>query len=265
MEYTYAVALFLVILVLLFLIVKYITLDIKFSTRNKFEPVRFEKIKKVSKELREIPVFVINMENRPDRKDHMIKLLDTLGFKTVRFIIPVSKEMAEKHPIAKNSKLTPAQKSSLLTYQWIFNDNQENTQYDKFIIMEDDIDIYNSNITMDKIYNSSKGVNWDLLYFEFCFGRCYNFTKISESLYKLPYVLCTGCTMFTRNGAMKLIANFNEKIDKPTDHYFASLSSSGKINSYGYPLFRQNPDFGSDLEGSFKNKFHNVYAPICLF
>lgn len=265
MDYNRQLFLFFGILLLLFLIVKYLTLDTNLYKRNDFEPVVYEDLKKVSPELSQIPVYVINMENRTDRKAHMVKLLDTLGFKTIRFIIPISKELAEKHPGSENSKLSSAQKSSLLTYQWIFNDNQENTQYNKFIVMEDDIEIYDSKTTMDDIYNSSKGVNWDLLYFEFCFGRCYNFTKITDSLYKLPHVLCTGCVMFTRDGAMKLINNFNDSLNSPTDHYFANLSNSGKINSYGYPLFRQNPKFGSDLEGSFKNKFENTHTPICLF
>lgn len=251
------------LLIITFLIVKNYKTDE--ALKLAYKPIETEEIKKVIPELRNIPVFVINMEDRKDRKEHMTNLLNALGFTNYKFVVPVSKEVAAKHPGAENSKLTLAQKSNRLTYNKIFVDNQENTQYDKFIIMEDDIDIYNNKIKMGDVYNSAKNVNWDLLYFEFCFARCYEFEKITDSLYKIPHVLCTGCTMFTRDGAMKLITNFNDRLNSPTDHYFADLSTAGKINSYGYPLFRQNPKFGSDLEGSFKNKFHNIYAPVCLF
>lgn len=213
---------------------------------------------KVSSELSEIPVYVINMKSRKDRKAHMINLLDTLGFKNYTFVVPVPKEEAMKDPIMENTNLTPSKASNTLTFFKIFKE----TPYDKFIIMEDDIDIYFDDATMTDVYNSAKSHPWDLLYFEFCFADCDNLITVSPSLYKLPRAVCTGCTMFKKSAGLKLIENFDNKT-MAKDQYFSDMNLQGVVNSYGFPLFRQNPKFGSDLEGSFKYTNADVFSSIC--
>lgn len=232
--------------------------DLVLHRKNGFKSLSVKK--PVSDELANMPVYVINLANRTDRKNHMISLLKKLGFKNYTFVIPVNKEDAMKHPLMKNTQLTPSKASNTLTFFKIFQE----TPHDKFIIMEDDIDIYYDKVTMDDVYNSSKSVDWDLLYFEFCFADCKNIKKVDSALYKLEHAVCTGCTIFKKEAGLKLVKYFDETY-RAKDQYFSFMNEIGHIKSYGFPLFRQSPIFGSDLEGSFKYYVKNMFAPICAF
>ena len=212
----------------------------------------------VSEELSEIPVYIINMESRKDRQEHMTKLMKALGFKNYTFVRPVPIDVAVSDPMMEGTNFTPSKASNTLTFFKIFKE----APYDKYIIMEDDIDIYFNDTNMTEIYNSAKSHPWDLLYFEFCFADCKNLVNVASNLYKLPAAVCTGCTMFKKEAGLKLVENFDNK-SGAKDRYFSNMNVAGEINSYGYPLFRQNPKFGSDLEGSFKYKHANLFAKIC--
>ena len=249
------------VIIIIVYIVRIYTVDPVIRRRNDFKPVETQSIRRVNFELSQIPVYIINMPNRIDRKEHMINLMNTLGFNNYTFVSPVPKEEAIKHPLMKKKKLYPSQASNTLTFMKILSENSKNKSFDKFFIMEDDIDIYYSKSNMNKIYNASKNVNWDLLYFEFCFADCRNTIKLYPDLYKLYYNLCAGCILYTNKAAEKLVSNFTG--DVCADEYYANMTKAGKIQSYGFPLFRQNPKFGSDLKGSFKNIVKNTFDLIC--
>ena len=225
--------------------------------------VPYNNIKKVSKENSNIPVYIINMLNKPDRKEHMIQLMKKLGFKNYTFVVPVPKDEAMNDPIMYGTTLNPSKASNTLTFLRLF----QNVPYDKYIIMEDDIDVYNNKISVNDIFNEIKTIkDWDLCYMEFCWENCINLIKKTKNLYKLDRAVCTGATLINKTGAKKILDNFTNKITAK-DRFFADLNQKGIIKCFGYPLFRQDPYFGSDLEGSFKFKQENKgkFPKICKY
>jgi GR25 family glycosyltransferase involved in LPS biosynthesis len=122
----------------------------------------------------DVPVFIINMPNRKDRKEHMIKLIKELGFKKYTFIEPYKADENTKlffeKLIKRKSKLPMTKISHNMTYLNLLNINVE-----KMIILEDDI-ILTQSIEDTKndleyiFYNTPKDAT--MIYMEMCFEKC---------------------------------------------------------------------------------------------
>jgi|LauGreDrversion4_2_1035121.scaffolds.fasta_scaffold41354_2 hypothetical protein len=246
-KYSIIVILAVIVIILSIILIWYI-----FSNKN-------EKFRSIENEyLKNIKIYVINMENRPDRKEHTKTLLDKLGFTNYQFIVPMSKDEVLLDPMITGSTLNHSVLSLASTVLNIFRETQE----EEFVIMEDDL-IFNENgkCSFEDIYNSAKDVEWDLLYYEFCYEECQYSEKISPYLFKLYEPQCTAFIIFKKSGAIKILNNFDK--NKFIDYNYKNLTKTGILKSYGYPLFIQNPEFGSSIVSSGKFTENPTHDPIC--
>jgi hypothetical protein len=213
-----------------------------------------------SDNLKNIKIYVMNLENRPDRKENSKNLLDKLGFTNYEFIVPFSKDEAILDPIFEGSTSSHSGISLTSTVLTIFRETQE----EQFVIMEDDL-MLNENIdcSFEDIYNSAKDVEWDLLYFEFCSDKCQHIKKVSPCLFKLYSPYCAAFIMFKKSATIKILNNFDK--NAIIDTRYAVLTKEGVLSSYGYPLLRQNPQLGSNLEGSPKYNDGLIGDPVCWY
>lgn len=234
-----------------------------------------------------IPIFIINLKSRPDRRNHMIQLMKRLNFNNYTFIEPLTINEAEL--FAKNTGIKYSDKNlkviSLVgTNISILKKAKYQNHYEKFIIMEDDIDIYSKEDINDILLNSEK-VDYDQFYLEFCYGNCSKFKKIYPNIYQInDRVLCTAAVIYNKR-VVNSILNFfysEDNIDYINKKCIKILLRGGKCEDihwdwflerfhkiskkiYGYPYFRQQENLGSDL-GWGNIKETQIYLnDICSF
>lgn len=218
----------------------------------------------VGDDLKKIPIYILNLEKEVERKEHIEKLLNNLGFVNYRFVIPVSIELAKNSAELWDLGLPYATKSHILSYLFCLKTAIDNG-FKEFIIMEDDLDLYYEGTTIDEVYKAAKNVDWDLLYYEFCFENCSKTVKLNKNLYKLESPNCAGFIMFNLESAKKILKEFTFKNEETSiiDLTFLTLSKNRKINSYGFPLFRQKDTFGSDIPTSYTYTRKKTFSPMC--
>ena len=202
----------------------------------------------------DVPVFIINMPNRKDRKEHMINLMKELGFKNYTFIEPFKANDITIYKleieIEQKYKKNYSRASHTLTYIELLKLN-----FDKIIIMEDDIIISK---TLEEIKKNLEYIfqnhpkNSDMIYMEMCYEKC-NFNKDGNFI-KLENPLCLASVYYpskiSRDKILNELKNF-KFLGEDIDQFFSYMINKGKINAYMYDmLFFQNNKFGSELEGS---------------
>ena len=218
-----------------------------------------EKPVKVNNKLKNFPVFIINFAHRKDRALHISNVMNKLGFNNYTFVEPVSKEeITSKYPIGVNVSTL----SRLLTNIKIFN----MTESDKFLIFEDDVDIYNKSCSMNDIYNDAQKTDYDLIFFEICYTLCHFCERLSECLYLLSQPNCNGAVLYTQKFVKKFF-KYIKSIDitkYASDSLIIEMDKKNLIRCVGYPYFRQNPTLGSEIETSARyNAKHVTFDHLC--
>lgn len=218
-----------------------------------------EKPVKINNELKNFPVFIINFAHRKDRAIHISNVMNKLGFNNYTFVQPVSKEEIIKNYL---DYVHISTLSRLLTNIKIFN----MTTSDKFLIFEDDVDIYNRSCSIQDIYNSAKKTEYDLIFFEICYTLCNSSKRLSDCLYLLSEPNCNGALMYTQKFVKKFL-NYIQSIDitkYACDTLILEMDKKKLIRCVGYPYFRQNPTLGSEIETSARyNAQHVAFDPLC--
>jgi len=122
-----------------------------------------------------IPVFIINMPNRIERKEHMRSLMNQLGFTNYTFVVPYkadenTKQLFEKE-IGKPFNLSLSKASHNMTYLSLL----QLQDVDNMFIIEDDViltkPLENAKKEMDIIVNNHPQ-NADMIYMEMCYEKC---------------------------------------------------------------------------------------------
>ena len=221
-----------------------------------------------------IPVFIINMYNRTDRKNHMIGLMKELGFINYNFVIPYKADQNTKmlfeNILGRNSNLPLTKISHNMTYLDILR-----TNVDEMIILEDDIiptkSIKNIQKDLDTIL-SKHPHDATMIYLEMCYEKCsfVNSSLPSTTFIKLENPNCAA-SIYYPNKILRfqlyhnLINRHNTLYINPIDEEFRNI-----INKYGISvymlsiLFIQDERFGSDLEGSVGyNLNKKPLLPVC--
>ena len=122
------------------------------------------------------------------------------------------------------------------------------------IMFEDDImnidskKYKQSNITLDNIKNYVNKVNeyvpmdWDVIYLGRCWDMCGKHIPINKYIVKVHRTLCHHAIAFSREGAIKILANIKHPISMPIDHVVSNLCQKGDITCYAsiVPVFYQN-------------------------
>lgn len=210
-----------------------------------------------------IPIFILNLEKNKDRKNHITKLLTSLKCTNFQFITPVSIEEALNNPLF-NRKNGP-EASHCLTMYNILKYSIKN-KFNEFIILEDDIDIFSNNMNkIQKIIKTAEEYDYDLLFLEYCNDICNKQKKITNELYKLYRPWCAAAIYYNLKGAKKILNNIDFLMNNNVgyDSLTANLCKSNKINCFGSKIFKQNPNFNSDLTNSTRAKYKNHEDVYC--
>lgn len=213
-----------------------------------------------------IPVFIINMLNRPDRKEHMKELMIQLGFTNYTFVVPYAanentKQLFENE-IKKPFNLSLSKASHNMTYLSLL----KLQNIEEMIILEDDIFMTKSLEHMKQeldILVNNYPIDSDMIYMEMCLENC-NMNKINGFV-KLYNPMCAAAIYYpskkSRDYLVDLLINEVDFSNEAMDTAFIYLISSGLINAYMHNLlFVQDNNFGSDLEGSIG--YGSEYKPL---
>ena len=215
----------------------------------------------------DIPIVILNMKERQDRKAHMEALLEKMSLSKYEFVVPVSiKEGNDSRLLNPNAK--PSKKSHQLSMIRILESMKH---HEFFIIMEDDIEPRVKNVIqhMQRSFDDLMSVDpdFDILSFETCFQNCFMTEKITENLRKTYDALCGGCRLYSRKGATRLLQHIYQgslRSHYALDHYIAALVKSKYLTCYHNTIFRQKSEvFGGDLEGSY-SYYINSNSPVCV-
>ena len=210
----------------------------KYSISNNIIPV--------NDKYKDIKIYCLNLLNRPDRKKHMLGLFKKLHFTNYKFVVPIDPKLAKSNIFFKDSYLPPSKCSHALTTLNILQNNTD----DVFFILEDDIELY-SDKNINEMLDSAFSYPFDLLYLEFCDVDCTSIKKLNEHLYSLNDPLCTGIILYTKKFSDILINEYINNNNNTLKYrsYDNVLRKKAKKHTFiGYPLFKQNPLFGSDLK-----------------
>jgi hypothetical protein len=236
-----------VVLVLsLFLMYFYLSQNSNLNLSINYKPP-IENLKKLKSDIVDIPVYVLNLKKDYNRRKHMSELLSKLGFNKVEFVEPINKNLAMQHFNKINVNIKPSTASRTLSTFMIF----DKVKTDKFIIAEDDINIFDDIYSIDDVYESSKNYNPDLLFFEMCWMNCQMCKQVDKCLYKLYDPKCNGFVLHNTNSNETIKKYyFGSEDSECLDVHLGEMSKNNLLKVYGYPIFRQNPNFGSNIETS---------------
>ncbi len=203
-----------------------------------------------------IPVFIINMPNRLERKEHMKSLMNQLGFTNYTFVVPYSADENTKklfeEEIKKPFNLSLGKASHNMTYLSLL----KLQNIEEMIILEDDIVMTKALEHMKQeldILVNNHPVDSDMIYMEMCLESC-SMNKV-DSFVKLENPMCTAAIYYpskkSRDYLVDLLINELDFSNLAMDTAFNQLINSGIINAYMHKLlFVQDNNFGTDLEGS---------------
>jgi len=231
--------------------------------KNRINLISIKNPIKINSIYRNIKIYVINMQKDVERKMHMIDLLNKLNFTNVEFVTPIKITEEYNTKYFKHSNMCNSGKSLMLTVLNILHYNKDL----EFFIMEDDIDIYSNlsiNLVLDEHYSKRK----DLLYLEFCYIPCNQLYKEKncDILYALNNnVSCTGCILYNKDAVKKILDAFNNNNNLykyPIDQAYRMINT---ITKQGYPIFRQNIKFNSNIFTSarYNKKNNTLFDPVC--
>lgn len=218
----------------------------------------------------DIPIFIINMPNRPERKEHMKSLMNLLGFTNYTFVIPFAADENTKEllseEIGKPFTLSLTKASHNMTYLSLL----KNQQVDGMIILEDDI-ILTKPLDLVKqelnIIINNYPADTDMIYMEMCFENC-TMNKV-DGFVKLDNPMCAAAIYYpSKKSRDYIVESLLYDIDfsnMAIDTAFNHLINSGKIKAYMHDLlFIQDNNFGSYLEGSLGyGSEYKPMLPVC--
>ena len=246
-----------------------------FNTYLNLEPLK--NVDKINPEYANIKIYIINFEKDQDRKINMIKLMNKLEFENYNFVTPISPVEAKNHKYFKNTKIPSGTASNTLTFLNIF----KNTPEDIFFVMEDDINIY-SEVSINDILNKAFKNKFDVLYLEYCYiDDCnINLKLITKNLYQIYSPYCAACILYTKSFVNKIINIYENKIiniyeknlykdiiSRGIDFLYHELFTikNKNLKALAYPLFRQDPIWGSQLKTSkrYKSGTRTEFDKIC--
>ena len=229
----------------------------------------FDDGKYIKKDISDISCVLIHQNKQYKRIGNMKNVFNKMGinFNNVKIVEPFgASENTKQVLMSKLSKKTRlknslTQSSHFLTYLSIME--FDFFESDDLFIFEDDLKpIYDTNImnNMLEFIINNYPADADMIYLEYCSETCSpvisNFTRLIK-----PY--CTGCIYYpskkSRNKILSCIYNYyldakNDVADS-TDGIIAYLINTKQINAYTHtPLFTQDVNFGSTIEGSTKDE-----------
>lgn len=160
--------------------------------------------------LASIPIYILNLQSRTDRKEHMIKLMSQIGFTNYSFVIPeladdvLITRLKESNVIAEDNRDVNKYKAShTVTYLKLLREIPD----DRFIIMEDDITPTGAaSQVLSSLANTIESTppDFDMIYLELCHESCTFKTTPSD---KLNDPFCAGAIFWKKVSTLRLFAD----------------------------------------------------------
>ena len=195
----------------------------------------------------DIPIYVISLEEKIERKKYISNLLKDIKF--TYFDAVNGKAINNEDMIIKNQFVShnyedthsKGQLGCLLSHLKLLI-QLKNSNLDMYFILEDDI-IFRKDFKMNNVLDIIKKIknieNYDFIFLGHCFEKegkiidkiTYNNTthNICESVQPQ----CLHSYIVTKKGANKIL-NLNYKINLPIDNYYSYLISKKIINSISF-------------------------------
>lgn len=194
-----------------------------------------------------IHAYVINMPDRKDRREHMIKLLKRTGFTSYEFVDPVKIDVVPP----EWAHMTKGYLSLNKTVRDKIFDKALERDEPYFLVLEDDImEMVDANKVQERIAStlSSSPSDWDMIYLEHCMEKCSKAQAVAPSLYKAVEPYCTASVIY-RTGSIGRLRECFDREKKLIDFSYVQCIRGGRLTAYvvSPPLFAQDAYFNGDL------------------
>jgi len=183
-------------------------------------------------------IYVINLKERTDRKEHIVKELNKISCNEYNIIDAVDGSKIENRSRIKNGAF-----GLLMTYKNIYNDWKNKGGSDVLIVEDDCMFIDNFNVHLET-YTKSVPTNWDMMYF----GANHNYhmgqqtQKINDYCVKTNNSYSAHCVLmkpYIFEELIKMINNQPLEVDvlmaqlqKKYNSYSSHIALTTQIPSY---------------------------------
>lgn len=183
--------------------------------------------------------YVINLERRQDRMEHMGIQMKNLEILYKRF------DAVDGQKIKGDTILSKGALGAVRSHIGVIKDAIQN-DYQKIAVFEDDIIFCDDFDTRLKYYLENLPVDWDIMYLGCHFNSCSDPTHLKNNVYRIRESYgCFAMILNNQHGLFnKILNNVNELI--PYDDYIKSLQKD--LNCYVFmPFFVKSMDTISDI------------------
>lgn len=203
--------------------------------------------------------YVINLERRKDRMEHMINELKKIDVSYRIFNAIDGLKIKDRDNIISNPEVATIKSHMGVIKDAIYN------EYDKIAIFEDDIIFCDDFDKRLKYYIENIPKDWDIMYLGSNLNSCQEPALIKTGIYKVKESYgCFAMILNNKNGLFQKIVN-GENYNMPYDNYIRSLQK--ELNCYVFkPFFVKTLYTQSDINpdrGEFSYDIVDKYfAPV---
>ncbi|EKX33466.1 hypothetical protein GUITHDRAFT_147913 [Guillardia theta CCMP2712] len=227
----------------------------------------------------DVPVLVLNLRERKDRRLHTRCLLRSLGFSNIRFLDAMAADDVERERpeevrhffdsdgkvghVRGCGKFSRGCLACIVSHRRALSIGMA-SGWERFLVVEDDLMIGMSltrarKSVQDAIRDLPSSA--DLLYLEACFENCRNllYSNLS-SIARAHQPLCTGAILYSRAGADKVLRDSNSAFASMDTMLKQLIDEEGTLEGYiaTPPVLYQDFYFGSDLGSNYQRVFNRA-------
>ena len=239
----------------------------------------------------QLPVYVLNLPSKPDRRAHMLCLLGSLGFRNIFFpkVVQLSELEAAVPPVdphhvdimrksAGCNKDKPLGCLACCLSHLAAHEAARARNHTHFIILEDDLILGGSVRSVRARLSAALAElppSADMLYLEACYEDCRNvrYSRSCRHIGRAHRPYCGGGILFTAAGSARVLRNAKPPWSS-IDEMYSELIDDLTLEAYivAPPILYQSFFFGSSLETlgrveaarrGIAGLTHRHYAALC--
>jgi len=207
-------------------------------------------------------VFVINLENRPDRWNTTQERLKSIGINNAKKWVATQGD-----PSLTEAEMSKNEYACYMSHRRLW-EHIYKSKIPYAIIFEDDI-VFEKSITKQSItdefnYTLKNDKNFDVIFLGYCFGS----DIFKEPLTKKGQGLCLHAYLVSRNGVEKLL---KMKLDKPVDKDVYKWCKNNRCylsrdtdnqDYYGNGIIYQDRNVEGDIRSNFMNNLQKMMYQV---
>jgi GR25 family glycosyltransferase involved in LPS biosynthesis len=199
----------------------------------------------VKKQDHTIGIFLINLDQRKDRLQITLPLLDQQGYYNIQRVEAVNGKTLTDHQIrslvleselqpiwnqqrTEHHQLSRGAVGCYLSHLKLWSQLQNDPRHDFYLILEDDT---NPKLSYDLLKRQINKLpnDWDIY---LCGGLYHRHNKISNKVCRVDNFMCTHAYV-VRKKSVPILLKYAFPIKEQIDFYLSNLSREKKINIYG--------------------------------